>query len=424
MTTFCAIPWLHRFTNEQGFHRLCCVGTGPGNELRNASGEALHISQKLTDQQLLNSPDLKAVRRLMMNGQWPAACERCHQSEDAGSISVRELINRESNETQANLLQRTAPDGTLEHPAVRFADIRLGNICNLTCRMCGPVASNQWAPHYNQVQPEAYRAPQQELEILGQSNWVKHEPVTWLLEQCLPTVDRLHFAGGEPLIIPELVSALEQCIQSGRAGQIELTFNTNLTVLPKRVTDLWHHFRSVGLLCSVDGFGRVNDYIRRPSRWADIDRNLHLLDEHYDEWKISFAFLSSTVQILNVLDIRDLFSYLRTTGFSKIAPIPQLAPLFYPPYLSIQALPAAAKHLARKRLLAELSTAEKDHLSEHPSLVGSIRSTISYMDAADKPEDLPDFFSFIASSDRVFHDSFREAAPEMAAILDHVAPKI
>jgi hypothetical protein len=25
----------------------------------------------------------------------------------------------------------------LDRPIVRFADIRLGNVCNLTCRMCG-----------------------------------------------------------------------------------------------------------------------------------------------------------------------------------------------------------------------------------------------------------------------------------------------
>jgi hypothetical protein len=29
--TLCMIPWLHRFTNEQGLHQLCGSGTGAAN---------------------------------------------------------------------------------------------------------------------------------------------------------------------------------------------------------------------------------------------------------------------------------------------------------------------------------------------------------------------------------------------------------
>lgn len=32
--TMCMVPWLHRFTNEQGLHQLCCSGTGAANMLR------------------------------------------------------------------------------------------------------------------------------------------------------------------------------------------------------------------------------------------------------------------------------------------------------------------------------------------------------------------------------------------------------
>ena len=110
---------------------------------------------------------------------------------------------------------------------VRYADIRLGNSCNLTCRMCGPVASRLWAASYNQVQPEQYRMPALQLAVLGQSNWVKREPVTWLLEQSLPSVEALHFAGGEPLIVPEMVDALECCVESG--ARVKLIYPTTRT---------------------------------------------------------------------------------------------------------------------------------------------------------------------------------------------------
>jgi hypothetical protein len=396
------------------------MAVGNGNNLRNERGKRLHISQQLTDEQILNSPGVKAVRQQMIRGEWPAACERCRQIEQAGSPSIRQQLNSKLGQDQEMLLSRTREDGSLDRPIVRYADIRLGNTCNLTCRMCGPGASRLWASHFNDVQPAAYRVPARELAILGENNWVKTQSLGWLLEQCLPSVERLHFAGGEPLIVPEMVDALEQCVRSGRANEIELSYNTNLTVLPDKVTALWPHFNGVTLLCSVDGYGRMNDYIRRPSHWSDIDRNLRALDRHFDEWKIRWATVSTTVQIYNVLTIHELFAYMRTAGFARVTPIPQVVPLFDPRYLSIQGLPAQAKIIARERLRMEIQRAEAWNLPGLAGLIGSVNTTIAFMDAADTSAHLPDFLSFCTATDGVFGDSWRAAAPDLAAHLDAV----
>ncbi len=180
--TFCIIPWVHRFTDEQGFHQLCCVASGDGNCLRNAQGERLHVSERLTDEDVLNSPTATSTRAQMMRGQWPQACGRCRQAEEAGGRSIRTHLNERFDRGRSeDLLRRTQGDGYLEKPVVRYADIRLGNVCNLTCRMCGPVASRLWAGHYNHVQPARYRMPESELQVLGSNNWVKtsRSPGLW-----------------------------------------------------------------------------------------------------------------------------------------------------------------------------------------------------------------------------------------------------
>jgi len=422
--TFCVIPWIHRFTDEQGFHGLCCVGVGDGNSLKNTQGERLHISQQLTNEQVFNSPVLKIVRQQMIRGEWPAACERCRQAEQTGARSARQHLNSQFGKDQETLLRQTSDDGSLDRPIVRYADIRLGNVCNLSCRMCGPWASRLWTPHYNNLQPRANQLPEATVRALGESNWVKRQPFAWLLDQCLPTVERMHFAGGEPLIIPEMVEALEQCIASGRAGEIELSYNTNLTVLSEKITALWPHFRTVTLICSVDGYGKLNDYIRRLSHWDDIDRNLRMLDSHFGDWKIGSVTVTATVQIYNVLQIYELFEYMRGAGFSRIAPIPQLVPLFSPLYLSIQGLPAKAKAVARERLQTEIERAEAWNRPEFVGLIGSARHTLEFMDAADTASNLPDFLSFCEASDRAFGDSWREAAPELAKYLEPVIQKV
>jgi sulfatase maturation enzyme AslB (radical SAM superfamily) len=241
----------------------------------------------------------------LLRGEWPAACERCRQTEEAGAKSIRLHLNARFDRGRGeDLLLRTHRDGFLDRPVVLYADIRLGNVCNLTCRMCGPVASRLWAAHFNQVQPKSYRMPVRELRQLGTHNWVKSDSLSWVVDQSVGSVQAMHFAGGEPLIVPEMAEALELVVRSGRAGEIELSYNTNLTVLPDKVTSLWPDFKSVSLLCSVDGFGRVNDYIRRPSRWEDEPQS-ETARSSFRRLEYSLAAISSTIQIYNVLTIRD-----------------------------------------------------------------------------------------------------------------------
>ncbi len=414
--TFCVIFWMHRFTNEQGYQAVCCSATGPDNLLRDAEGALLHVSRRLTDEAVLNAPALRAVRAEMLQGKWPAMCERCRRSEEAGAVSTRTHLNQRFGRWESEVLAQTTPDGSLSEARVRYADIRLGNTCNLTCRMCNPSASARWVKHYNQVQAIGKRLPVADLAALEESNWVKRQPVESLIEQSLPSVEGLHFAGGEPLIIPEMLDALELCIRAGRSAEIDLSYNTNITVLPNRVKRLWPHFRSISLICSVDGFGKLNEYIRRPSKWDDIDKNLRLLEQNFDEWKLRYVFCNTTVQVYNVLQLGDLFDYL-AENFRRVAPAPLLTPLYEPPYLSIAILPPRLKDIARERLSNERAKLAALGRQDLDAICSSIDTTMEYLSDDSSGKHLMDFLYFSEKSDRVFGDSWKQACQELARLL-------
>jgi hypothetical protein len=390
------------------------VGDGPSNQLHDKDGKPLHISQGLTDEQVLNSPDMKAIRLGMLQGSWPAACERCRRTEEAGAVSVRNCYNGLFKHRWSEVIPQTGEDGSLSNPRVRYADIRLGNVCNLICSMCGPHSSRLWVDHFNSVQPPGYRVPPSLLTEVRANNWVKQYSVKWLIEQSLSSIESLRFAGGEPLIIPEMIEALEACIHSGRASEIDLAYNTNITVLPERVTRLWPRFRSVDIMCSVDAVGALNSYIRRPSKWSDIDRNLHELDDHFKEWKLRHVQFNTTVQIYNILNLSEIFDYLRT-GFTHLDGVPKLLPLYYPNYLSIENLPPHIKEISKQRLLSARADAES-RLGPKAK-ASSVDSIIAHLERAAKPRSLKDFFIFSENADREFKDSWREVCPELARLL-------
>jgi sulfatase maturation enzyme AslB (radical SAM superfamily) len=402
---------------------MCCVGDGAQNKLRDASGRQLHINHGLTDAEVLNSPDMKAIRRSMLRAEWPSACERCRRDEETGAPSHRHYMGQRFGHFLPAALDDTAEDGTLGHPSVRYADIRLGNVCNLTCRMCGPEASRLWADLHNTVRPPSEIIPVATLTALRDDNWVKSSSLAWLIQQCLPSVDSLHFAGGEPLIIPEMVEALEMCIRAGRAHEINLSYNTNLTVLPDKVTRLWPEFKSVIITYSVDGYGPLNDYIRRPSKWADIDANLRRLDRNFARWKLRAVVCNTTVQIYNVLQLGDFYEYL-ASGFENIEPVPRLSPLHTPSYLSIQALSPRVKDVARQKLLLLRSQTEAWLSLKRRPLAKYLDSVITFMDAAQISNQLANFLYFSEKSDRQFNDSWRRACPELASALAWKGPSM
>jgi hypothetical protein len=138
------------------------------------------------------------------------------------------------------------------------------------------------------------------------------------------------------------------------------------------------------------------------------------LDENFERWKLKWIAVSCTVQIYNVLSLGELFAYLREGRFRHVGVVPQLIPLYYPAYLSIQALPPDAKRVARRRLRQEIARVEARRDAGLDGVLGSMRSTLAFMDEADTTGVLDEFVEFCAKSDAEFGDSWRETCPELA----------
>src|SRR5690242_18590606 len=177
-SSFCVVPWLHHLVNERGFFKVCCVAEGQENFLIDSGGKRIHIQGDQSENEIFNSPRLKEIRREMLNGEWDSICRRCVSAERAGGRSTREVRNLRFRHRVAELLSATASDGTVAAPTVRHLDMRLGNHCNLTCRMCSPGASKLWINSYDRVQPRRYRLGRRSLASLRDIDWFR-DPAVW-----------------------------------------------------------------------------------------------------------------------------------------------------------------------------------------------------------------------------------------------------
>jgi MoaA/NifB/PqqE/SkfB family radical SAM enzyme len=293
MKTFCPLPWNGVSVRNNGDLRVCCNAnsyTKNQGILRKKDGTPYNIGRDDVKESR-NSDVLKDVRATMMRGEWHEECTRCRLEEETGIRSRREYENQTWPEARHHAFDNTEEDGTIDTKEVNldYFDLRYGNMCNLKCRMCGPTDSHMWYEEYVATTGHTGftdshgRVQLQKNEkgkwSTGDYDWFKDSNFYWdQFAKHTKDAKKIYISGGEPLMIQEHIESLERLVESGKASQLEIEYNTNMTNVTDRVIDIWKNFKVIRVGSSIDGFGDVFEYQRHPADWNTVFRNLTKLD--------------------------------------------------------------------------------------------------------------------------------------------------
>ena len=91
------------------------------------------------------------------------------------------------------------------------------------------------------------------IEECWRDRWYASSNTLQMIREALPHVRAIFTTGGEPMLIKEHLKILEMIIEEGHADHILLRYNSNQTVIPKKIVELWKHFQTVVFNCSVEG---------------------------------------------------------------------------------------------------------------------------------------------------------------------------
>jgi MoaA/NifB/PqqE/SkfB family radical SAM enzyme len=155
---------------------------------------------------------------------------------------------------------------------------------------------------------------------------------------CPERVRSIQFAGGEPLISPSFVPILERFVSGGFARNVDIYVHANGTLFSRQAVSLLSEFHGVMLAFSLDATGRLLEYIRYPSRWDAVERNI--LD--YVKTGLSVT-VQPTFQAYNVFGLLDVLRFCDRHRIEF-----HLNFLSDPPFLSTQILPPALVEKAIK----------------------------------------------------------------------------
>ena len=155
---FCVLPWIHHATHPMGHVTLCCESdmTNHASSSRDIvsslTGDIIDVKyvDKHSTEEIVNSDYFNDVRKRMLSGIKPSACEKCYKREELGLDSKRLLEQREyPNFDISDARNNTNADGSLKDIQFQFIELRLGNICNAKCRTCNPASSNKIKRDYD-----------------------------------------------------------------------------------------------------------------------------------------------------------------------------------------------------------------------------------------------------------------------------------
>lgn len=409
--SFCVLPFTHLFVDEGGQLGPCCmVETRQGNV--DETGAPYHISELVSLDSAWDSTFMRNLRQDMRVGRRPPTCARCFQHEDLGIRSYRQVVNERFHHLVAAGSGRDDDVPT----SLRSADIRLGNLCNLRCRMCGPAASRGLAQETAEIQ--GWEPDHPYLVAARDRDWYERPEFWDFLERYAGDLEFLHFGGGEPLLVTQKFDFLQRLAASGLAAGMRLSYITNLTVLPPRIWELWPRFESVVLTVSVDAYGELNSFIRHPSRWQSLAANLETLERDFDRLNLANVSLNTTVQAYNVLALTELFDY-TLAHCRRICPYPNLSLLNHPTCLSAQILPPQLKEEAARRLRSFAARKLWPAAWRGPELDqfrGAIEGVVQHMMAADHQDEIAEFRRWNEVFDRHRRQSLVTVLPELAPL--------
>jgi len=381
--TFCPLAWVHNFINQDGSYQVCCTSEEFDNHVCDDEGNKIFIKDNHTPKEIMNTKYMKDLRVEMLNGKWPKICKRCEVPEKMNGVSRRNIEFGSYENIIKDLIGSTKSDGEITNE-ILSADYRLGNLCNLQCRMCNPRSTAFWIKEWNDIKPDREKFPKEVMDSYTQYDWIDSDYLIEDFEQKAAHLEHIHFAGGEPLIVPQMRHILQKCIDAGNSKNIVLTYNTNMVKLPKNVTELWKHFKTVKLLVSIDATAELNHYIRYPAKWDLIHQNLQYVDENFEKLNVSECMISATVQVLNILRMEELYDYL--AQFKFIVSVPNLVNLNVPTYFKTTILPKDLKEKASKNML-DIKEKYINKVPDHYKyLLENIDSIVNYMNSSENFE--------------------------------------
>tara|TARA_R110000803_G_C11960463_1_gene318648 strand:+ start:47 stop:1606 length:1560 start_codon:yes stop_codon:yes gene_type:complete len=385
--TFCVLPWLSVSIEPHGIFRACCQIR---ESVHDDNGRQLNINTDSIED-ARNSHTMQKLRKDFLAGKKPNSCSNCWKEEEAGNMSKRQSVYK--------IMTQKPRVWTEEILPLSFVDLKLGNLCNLKCRICESKYSSIWANEELSLLPPSERKQSTAYSYLKLGRWPEKENFWKELNQHADSMEYIEFTGGEPMMTKAHFDLLKHLIDKGLASKIRLHYHTNGTIFPTEHY-LWKEFKHIEIAFSIDDIGERFEYERSGANWDTITENLLLFKKLRNDYKNLTLIICSTISAYNALYLDEIADWRDAQEFD----VKHWNILHEKTALSVTSLPDNAKQAITKKLLSS-------NKSEFNSIINFMNNTNT---------STPELLHDIDLLDKRRNESLRKVFPELHQLIGNV----
>ena len=285
----CLWPFRHVSVDQRGRIRPCCSWRFEEWEEHYSDSTIINFNNS-TIQDYIDSQFLNTLQNNMITDKFPkGGCSDCFNEISNGVDSL-------------------AGEGFKKYALgknfrLQDMEIKFGNKCNLGCVMCGPACStfleNESINNFDFLESQGFE-PTNKRIYNGIKPWFEREDKMKELAEFASNSQLIRFTGGEPTVNGYLRKFLSYLREY--TTEIDLKLTTNGFRIPQSLLESVKDFRSVWFDFSIDGIGKVNEFVRWPSQWQSICDNIKRCND-LNNSKIS---VKTTLHALNLHDIGNI----------------------------------------------------------------------------------------------------------------------
>ncbi len=389
---FCYAPFVCFHSTPSGAAFPCCIV--PWNQ-------PFGDTNRESVEKIRNNESFKNLRKKMIHGERPTACENCYKLDESNIYSTRKDYETKFNHLQSIINNNSDNDGTIKNLNLKSIDIRSSNLCNLKCRTCGPDFSSEWYEDGIKL----HRSQNSNSKVIA-TDHVWDEILSD--DEKLEDLEDIYLAGGEPLINPKHNPLLEKLLEKNLQN-IWLRYSTNLnvseTIFNKSIS-LWSQFKNVFIGASCEAIGAPGEYARDGLSWEKFLKLSRKLKNECPH--ISFSVVT-TLSLYNCFEFIKLHRFLVENEIIKSFDDFIINIVFDQKFFRIQCLPKGLKKRLEKEIKAHISFLAAKKAKQN--IINEFQGVLNFLYEEDNSQLFQEFIDYNLKLDKIREQSFFSIFP-------------
>lgn len=429
--SFCAAKWYNASLHlGHGYTNSCHLPLPHPIDL-----EAI----KTNPSALHNTEHKKLMRKMMLEGKFPAECSYCWKIEDIGRDNVSDRVYK-SQIYSAEDIQKLKDIPYDQDVLLKTVEVSFDRVCNFACSYCNAGYSTRWAQDiekyggYQKFKTQsagAYYTDGSWAEKFGKDNDTNpfvDAFIEWWPELSQSLVE-LRITGGDPLYSKNFWKFME-VVKKYPAKNMRLAINTNLGLNKKLLDKLiktTHELpiKEFDLYTSNESYSAHAEYIRDGLIYPEWRSNMV---EFIEKANFRAMTIMMTINSLCLFSITEFFDdmLILKEKYGWHHPNTDLNILRWPAFMSPLALPDDIKKMLHDKL-QNWWIKNSDNPLFNPNEKSQIERLIDYIEVVerghnstelDKKLMFHDFKSFYEQYDKRRGKDFRKTFPELVEWYD------